>query len=165
VVPRRIGAQRPAGSASVNARALGVVTLLSLGALLAGCGGGSDSSESTSTPSTSAASSTSSSTTVDTTSVTVGIVCSTPADAATSLVQAWTAGDQGAAARCASAEVVQQLFATSGAGNTWRDEGCDASNQPAPTCSYFYEGGGALLTASGSDAAGWKITKLTLVPD
>ena len=143
---------------------------LALAGGVAACGGdgGSErSADTTTTKVTDASTSTTgpSSTTGDTSSVTIGIICTSPSDAASSLVGAWTAGDEAAARRCADDAVVDQLFTTSGAGNTWMDQGCDTSKPASPVCAYSYEGGGALLTVGGSDAAGWKVTKLEFVAD
>jgi hypothetical protein len=109
--------------------------------------------------------STSTSTTDDTSSVTVGIICTSPEDAASALVSAWTAGDRAAARRCATDAVVDELFTTNGAGNTWTDQGCDKTDPAAPVCAYSYEGGAAFLTTGGSDAGGWKVTKLRFLAD
>ncbi len=74
-----------------------------------------------------------------------------------------TTGPQRAGAR--PTRVVNQLFENNGSGNTWTDQGCDTSKPAAPVCAYSYEGGGAFLTVEGSDAAGWKVTKLSYVAD
>jgi hypothetical protein len=137
---------------------------VAVAATLAACGGGSSSEpkdESTTTRGTDA----STSTTEDTTSVTVGIICSTAQDASSALVAAWTAGDRGAAARCASESVVSEFFTNNGSGNTWTSQGCDTTDPAAPVCAYSYEGGAAFLTVEGSDAAGWKVTKVNYLAD
>jgi hypothetical protein len=131
---------------------------------LAACDGGG-SSESKDGSTTTRGTDASTSTTEDTTSVTVGIICSTAEDASSNLVEAWTADDRGAAARCASDSVVNQLFQTNGSGNTWTSQGCDTTDPAAPVCAYSYEGGAAFLTVDGSDAAGWKVTKLEFLAD
>jgi hypothetical protein len=105
------------------------------------------------------------STTDETTGVTIGIICTSPEEAASSLVSAWSVDDRTAALRCASEEVVDRLFQASGAGNTWMDQGCDASDPSAPVCAYSYEGGAAFLTTTGSDADGWRVTALRSVAD
>jgi hypothetical protein len=138
------------------------LALASVGGLVAcGDGGGSDRSAETTTRATAG----STSTTDDTSSVTIGIICTSPAEAASTLVSAWTAGDRGAAERCATAAVVEDLFATSGAGSSWTAQGCETSSPDSSVCAYGYEGGAALLTVAGSDAAGWKVTKLRFVAD
>ena len=120
----------------------------------------------TTTSTTGASTSTTSPTTSTAeTSVTIGIICTSPPDAASTLVSAWTAGDRAAAERCASTAVVDQLFQTNGAGNTWVDQGCDTTVPEAPVCAYSYEGGAAFLTVTGSDAGGWHVTKLSFVAD
>jgi len=151
----------------VRRRSSGLVRLgcaVAVVVALTACGGGGSSEskgESTTTRGTDA----STSTTEDTTSVTVGIICSTAQDASSALVAAWTADDRAAAARCASDTVVSRLFETNGSGNTWTSQGCDSADPAAPVCAYSYEGGAALLTVEGSDAAGWKVTKLEFLAD
>jgi len=131
-------------------------------ALAAAACNGDDSSQSTTTT---RATSGSTSTTEDTTSVTVGIICTTAEDAASSLVSAWSAGDKAAARRCATDAVVDQLFETDGAGNTWMSQGCDRTDPGIPVCAYTYEGGAAFLTVEGTEAEGWKVTRLELRAD
>ncbi len=144
-------------------RALVVVGLLLVVAVAAGCNGGDDESNegTTSTRVTEP----SSSTTADTTAVTVGIICSTAEDASQSLVDAWGSGDQAAARRCATDEVVGELFATDGAGNTWQSQGCDRTDPGVPVCAYTYEGGAAFLKIEGTEAEGWKVTGLSFTAD
>lgn len=127
----------------------------------AACDGDDSSQSSTTTRPTSG----STSTTEDTTSVTVGIICTTAEDAASSLVSAWTAGDEAAARRCATDAVVDQLFEVSGAGNTWIWQGCDRTDPGIPVCAYSYEGGAAFLTVEGTEAEGWKVTGLEFRAD
>ena len=143
-------------------RPLVVVGLLLLVAVGAGCNGGDDeSSEGT----TSTRVTEPSSTTQDTTSVTVGIICSTAEDASQTLVDAWGSGDEAAAKRCATDEVVGELFVTDGAGNTWQSQGCDRTDPGVPVCAYSYEGGAAFLTVEGTEAEGWKVTGLSFTAD
>jgi hypothetical protein len=149
-----------------GARVAAIVLVAAAGLTACSSDDGSQSTDETTTRGTDASTSSSSpSTTEATTSVTVGIICSAPQDAASALVSAWTAGDRDAAKRCASDSVVDRLFQGSGAGNTWMDQGCDATEPTAPVCAYSYEGGAAFLTATGSDADGWKITKLRFQAD
>jgi hypothetical protein len=167
MVPRGVRAQRAAVRVRVTDRSTVVRRLgcvVAVAVALAACDGGSGSEskdESTTTRGTDA----STSTTEDTTSVTVGIICRTAPDASSALVAAWTSGDRAAAARCATDSVVNQLFETNGAGNTWTSQGCDTTDPNAPVCAYSYEGGGAFFTVEGSDAAGWKVTMLEFVAD
>ena len=144
-------------------RALVVVGLLLVVAVAAGCNGDDDESNegTTSTRVTEP----SSSTTADTTAVTVGIICSTAEDASQSLVDAWGSGDEAAARRCATDEVVGELFATDGAGNTWQSQGCDRTDPGVPVCAYTYEGGAAFLKIEGTEAEGWKVTGLSFTAD
>jgi hypothetical protein len=143
----------------------GLVTASSLVLVVAltgaACDGGSDeSSSSTSTRGTQMPT-----TTEDTTSVTVGIICSTAEDAATNLVDSWGSGEEAAAKRCATDDVVDELFLTDGAGNTWTSQGCDRTDPGVPVCAYTYEGGAAFLTVEGTEAAGWKVTGLEFRAD
>jgi hypothetical protein len=93
--------------------------------------------------------------------VTVGIICSDPTDAATSLVQAWAAGDRAAAGRCAVADVVAELFRRGGAAG-WAFQGCGGPDPGVPVCTYSYPGGSAILTVEGTEAMGWKVTRVRL---
>ena len=178
MVPRRLRAQRAAGRDRLTPRRAACALLLAvvLGVGVAACDGGSDSSsESTSTRTReSSTSSTSTSgepasaattSTTGETSLTVGIICTSPEDAAPAVVNAWTAGDRAAASRCASDAVVAQLFTTSGAGNTWTAQACDHTDPAAVVCPYTYEGGAAFLTVTGSDTGGWKVTGLRYAAD
>ncbi len=101
----------------------------------------------------------------DETSVTVGIICTTPRDATDTLVGAWIAGARAAAARCADESVVEQLFRASGAGAQWTFQGCDGPDPGVPQCQYSYEGGAATFTLTGTEAAGWKVTALDFIAD
>jgi hypothetical protein len=130
--------------------------------LASACSGDDSSSKDTSTSTTST---TRADSPPDTTSVTVGIVCSTAEDAAQSTVEAWGADDQAAAARCSSDAVVEALFRTSGVGNTWFFQGCDRTDPGVPICAFSYEGGAAFFTVEGTEAAGWKATKLEFLAD
>jgi hypothetical protein len=142
-----------------------VAVVFAFALVVGACGGdGSSSSDSTST-SSSTTSTSRADTPPDTTSVTVGIICSTAEDAAQSVVQAWGADEQAAAARCASDAVVEVLFRTSGVGNTWFFQGCDRADPGVPICAFSYEGGAAFFTVEGTEAAGWKATKLEFLAD
>jgi len=101
----------------------------------------------------------------DDTSVTVGIICTTPEDASMSFVDAWIAGDEAAAKRCATDGAAATLFETSGSGAQWTFQGCAGPDPGVPECSYSYEGGGALLTLNGTEAAGWKVVEVSFVAD
>lgn len=138
-------------------------------ALLGAACSGSDDSHSTTGSSTTSSSTTTttvgSSTVPDTTPVTVGIVCTTPEDAVQGIVAAWGADDQAAASRCASTPVINQLFQGSGVGNSWFFQGCDRSDPGVPVCAFSYEGGAAFFTVEGTEASGWKATKLEFLAD
>jgi hypothetical protein len=131
--------------------------------IAAACNG--DNSTSTDDTTTTRGTEPATSTTDDTTSVTVGIICTTAEDAATSVVSAWGADDRAAARRCATDTVVDELFEVSGAGNTWFDQGCDRTDPGVPVCAYSYEGGAAFLTVEGTEASGWKVTRLEFLAD
>lgn len=99
------------------------------------------------------------------TSVTVGIICSSPRDATDTLVGAWIAGEKAAAARCAEAAVVDRLFENDGTGAAWTFQGCDGPDPGVPQCQYSYEGGAATFTLNGTEAEGWKVTALAFTAD
>ena len=143
--------------------AVGAVALMG-----AACGGGDDASSSDRSSTTSSSTTTTTvtpATVPDTTSVTVGIICTTPEDAAQGVVAAWGADDRAGASRCASTAVIDQLFQTSGAGNPWINQGCDRADPGVPVCAFSYEGGAAFFTMEGPEAAGWKATKLEFLAD
>jgi hypothetical protein len=95
-------------------------------------------------------------------SLTIGIICSTPAAAARALVSAWMAGDRAAAARCANGDVVAQLFRTSGRSAQWTFQSCGGPDPGVPVCRYASTDGSVELTIEGTEAIGWKVTKLTI---
>jgi hypothetical protein len=97
-------------------------------------------------------------------SVTVGIICIDPTDAAQTLLRAWGAGDRAAAARCASPAAVSALFARASRGSGWTFQGCDGPDPGVPQCSYASGGGRASLTLMGSEASGWKVDSLSFSP-
>jgi hypothetical protein len=144
-----------------SALALGLVLVVTIAA---GCSSGDDDSSESPT-STRVTEPPSSSTTEDTTAVTVGIICSTAEDASQTLVDAWGSGDEAAAKRCATDAVVDEIFLTDGAGNTWTSQGCDRTNPGVPVCAYSYEGGAAFLKVEGTEAEGWKVTGLSFTAD
>lgn len=144
-------------------RLAGVAALVLVAGVAAGCNG--DDSGSSDSSTTTRATEPSSSTTDDTTSVTVGIICTTAEEAAQNLVDSWGSGEEAAAKRCATDEVVDELFLTDGAGNTWISQGCDRTDPGVPVCAYSYEGGAAFLTVEGTEAEGWKVTGLRFQAD
>ena len=159
MVPGGIGAERPAEQPADVTRT-GVVTLAMGVVALAGCGGGS-AQVATHPPTTTAP-------TVPANgggpSVTVGIICITPTDAAQAVVSAWQAGDAAAAARCATAGTVSTLFAHPGAGAGWTFQGCDGPDPGVPICTFDYPGGHASLTLQGTEAQGWKVAQVAFAP-
>ena len=134
-----------------------VVALLAGVAVLAACGGGSGRVQTRASvptvPSTPAPGGP---------SVTIGIICSTPNDAAQALVNAWMAADPGAAGRCASAAAIAALFARARA--PWTFQGCDGPDPGVPQCTYAYSGGHASLTITGTEARGWKVDRVSFGP-
>ena len=144
-----------------------LVVILGAGAALALSGGDDEETATTSTSTSTLVTTTlAPATTADTTPVTIGIICSVPDEAATTLVNAWIAGDQAAAGRCATPDAVSTLFQHSGAGAQWTFQGCNGSNDPGvPICQYSYEGGAANLTANGSEATGWKVVSIGYIAD
>ncbi len=136
-------------------RAAAAVVLVAAVVLLGACGGGSTGvqSQKPTTTTTTVASSP---------PLTVGIICTTPTEAAQASVAAWMAGDRGAAGRCAAPGAVATLFASSGRGAGWAFQGCDGPDPGVPVCTYTYPGGNARLTLNGTEAAGWKVTQVQL---
>jgi hypothetical protein len=140
-------------------------TLCVLALVGAACGGGDDSSGKASSSTTSSSTTVVPPTGPDTTPVTIGIICTTPEDAVQGIVAAWGADDRAAASRCASTAVIDRLFQTSGVGNSWFFQGCDRTDPGVPICAFSYEGGAAFFTMEGTEAAGWKATKLEFAAD
>lgn len=130
-----------------------VVVLGGAGVVLALSGSDDNDGVSTATP------------TSGSTDITIGIICTTPEDAARNLVDSWKAGDQAAARRCASAAVVADLFKNNGRGAGWSFEGCESDDPGVPDCAFRYEGGGAFFTMNGTEAEGWKATAVRYVAD
>jgi hypothetical protein len=152
MVPCRLGPER-AAPRQLTPRALPAV--IALAVVLTACGDGGRSI--TSDPSDTT---TSSSTPSANTPITIGIICPSPVDAATTVVNAWTAGSRGGAARCATPDVVAQLFARSDAGLGWTFQGCGGPDPGVPICTYASPSGSVTLTAEGSEARGWTVTRL-----
>lgn len=128
---------------------------LAVAALLAGCGGGS-----TGVASRGPTTTTTTTLGVGGPSVTVGIICMTPTDAARAFVAAWTAGDRAAAGRCAMPGAVATIFTRPGAGAGWTFQACDGPDPGVPICTFTYPGGAARLTLTGTEAAGWKVSEV-----
>jgi hypothetical protein len=99
------------------------------------------------------------------TTVTVGIICASAEEASTTFVNGWIANDQAAAKRCGSDAAVATIFANNGAGAQYTFQGCDYTDPGVPICSYSYEGGAAQFTVEGTEAAGWKVTKVGYIAD
>jgi hypothetical protein len=97
-------------------------------------------------------------------SVTVGIICMTPTDAAQAVVSAWQAGDSTAAARCASASAVSTLFAHPGRGAGWTLQGCGGPDPGVPVCTFAYAAGHASFTLQGTEAQGWQVDEVSFSP-
>ena len=144
-------------------RRLRVAGLLVAAVTVASCGGGDGRAVHTGAPTT-----TTTTTITPVTrgsgggSVNIGIICTTPTDAAHALVEAWRAGDRGAATRCGSPAAVATLFGRpTGADPNGGVEGwmvrCTGT-----VCSLSYPHGTARLTVRGSDAAGWIVDQVQL---
>ena len=142
-----------------------VFVLMAAGVALALGGGGDDNDVAIEVTTTTSSTTTTTTTTVDdTTPVTVGIICTTPEEAAMALVDSWLAGDQAAAARCALDAAVTKIFETSGAGAQYTWQGC-FGDPGVPTCAYTYEGGSVNLSLAGTEAAGWKVQSVSYLAD
>ena len=141
-------------------RPVGVAVAVVVAVLLAGCGGGGSA-----TAEHHAGGSTTTSTSAGTPSVTVGIVCTTPTQAAQAFVQGWTAGDRAAAGRCAMQGAVTAIFAQSGAGAGWTFQACGGPDPGVPICTFAYPGGSARLTLMGTEVDGWKVSQVSLASD
>ena len=150
----------------IGAIALLVFILVAVGVVLAvGGDDNNDGSASATTTNATEATTPSTTSTTATASVTIGIICTTPEDAAHSFVESWIAGDEAAARRCASDDAVTTLFEHSGSGAQYAFQGCFGDDPASPTCSYTYEGGALNLAVTGSDAAGWTVESLSYVAD
>jgi hypothetical protein len=147
----------------VGALLAGIV--IASGVALAVSGGDDEETTPTTTTSSSTTTTTAAPPTTATTPVTVAIICTTPEDAAMSFVNAWIAGDQAAAARCANQESVNTIFQTSGAGANYTWQGCFGDDPALPTCSYTYEGGAINLAVRGTEASGWKVESVSYFAD
>ena len=148
----------------------GGVAIVIVIAAVAIAGGGDDDKKERSAPTTTTSTSTTTTTTLApvttaaTTPVTVGIICTTPEDAAMSFVNSWLAGDRGGAQRCATLEATDEIFQTSGAGAQYTWQGC-FGDPGVPTCAYTYEGGSVNFTLNGTEASGWKVVDVNYVAD
>jgi hypothetical protein len=150
--------------------AIGVLVVILMGvgiAVAAGGGGGDNTIDTTATTleTTTSTALVDTSTTAATTTVTVGIICTTPEDAAKSVVSAWEAADRPAAERCASVSALDTLFKTSGAGASWTFQNCGGADPGVPTCQFSYQGGAANLKMTGTEATGWKVDEVTYIAD
>ncbi len=137
-----------------------VAVLIAVGVVLA-LGSDDDDEVSTATATTTTIAPTA---TTESPPVTIGIICTTPEDAAMTFVESWIAGDQAAAARCASDEAVSTIFENSGAGAQYTNQGC-FGDPGVPTCAYSYEGGSVSLAMSGSEASGWRVESVSYIAD
>jgi hypothetical protein len=133
--------------------------LLGAAIALAACGGSSSSSGGAAHR---AASTTTATSSPGGSSVNIGIICSTPTDAANAVVSAWTAGDRAAARRCGTPTAVETLFARAAGANGgnngvvgWILQGCAGT-----VCSFTHPHGTVRLTMGGSDASGWIVTRV-----
>jgi hypothetical protein len=88
-------------------------------------------------------------------SVNIGIICSTPTDAADAVVNAWMSGDRAAARRCGTPTAVATLFARAAGPERWVLQHCAGT-----VCSFTHPHGTVQLTVGGSDAAGWVVARV-----
>lgn len=145
-----------------------VVILIGVGIAVASGGGGDNTIDTTATTletTTSTALVDTTTTTAGTTTVTVGIICTTPEDAAKSVVSAWQADDRPAAERCASVAALDVLFKASGAGANWTFQDCGGPDPGVPTCQFSYVGGAANFKMTGTEATGWKVDEVSYIAD
>jgi hypothetical protein len=136
-----------------------VAGLLAAAIVLGACGGGSSGSARTGASTTTTPTST---TAGPGGSVNIGIICSTPTDAATAVVNAWVSNNLSAARRCGTPTALVALFARPagpGGGNPgaagWILQRC-----AGVVCSFAHSHGTVQLTMSGSDAAGWVVARV-----
>jgi hypothetical protein len=149
-----------------------VFVLVAVGiALVVGDSGNKKNVAATATPETSSTTTITESETTTTTlagtqtpSATIGTICTTPEEASKAFVESWIAGDQAAAARCATNAAVTTIFQTSGAGAQYTFQGC-GGDPGVPSCSYTYEGGVMVLSVAGTEATGWKVQSLEYAAD
>lgn len=158
MVPSRLGVERPPRGPRLTRRAR-VAGLLATAILLAGCGGGGSGSATHPGPATTVTAP--ATTSSGGSSVNVGIICSTPRDAALAVVNAWSANDRAAARRCGSPTALDTLFARAATKSAngrvvgWILQGCAGT-----MCSFTSPHATARLTMGGSDAAGWFVTRV-----
>jgi len=88
-------------------------------------------------------------------SVNVGIICSTPRDAALAVVNAWISNERAAARRCATPAAVESLFAQAAGPEGWIVQRCAGT-----VCSFSHPDATLRLTMGGSDAAGWIVDRV-----
>jgi hypothetical protein len=124
--------------------------LLGAAIILAACGGGSSGGAAHRAASTTTATSSSGGS-----SVNIGIICSTPTDAASAVVNAWMAGNRAAARRCGTPTAVATLFARAAGPEGWVLQRCAGT-----VCSFTHPHGTVRLTMGGSDAAGWVVARV-----
>jgi hypothetical protein len=129
-----------------------VAGLLAAAIVLAACGGGSSGSAHSGASTTAAATT---ATSGSGGSVNIGIICSTPTDAANAVVNAWISGNRAAARRCASPAAVESLFARAAGPEGWILQRCAGT-----VCSFTHPYATLRLTMGGSDAAGWIVTRV-----
>jgi hypothetical protein len=143
-----------------------IVVLGGVGLAFALSGGDDDNAASTATTTTSTTTATVvSPPSTGSTAVTIGIICTTPEDAAQSIIGAWTAGDQVAAERCASHDVISELFTTNGSGADYVFQGCFGDDPGVPDCAFTYPGGSVHFTMNGTEAEGWKAVSIGYIAD
>jgi hypothetical protein len=151
VVPGRVGIERPARGHRLTRRVV-VAGPVAAAILLAACGGGGGGSAvhaGTSTTVTAPAVPGAGGS-----SVNVGIICSTPRDAALAVLNAWMANNEAAARRCGSPAALTTLFARAAGPGPWTVQRCTGT-----VCSFGRSHATLVFSMDGSDAAGWIVTR------
>jgi hypothetical protein len=131
-----------------------------------------DTTTSTSTTTTSSTTSTTAPTTTSPpVTVAPGLCASSdpdePEPTAQVVYQAYTVGDRDCAAKLATPDAVDELFAIPGGGGGWSFAGCFDQEDPDPhtQCSFTFEGGSTGFNMSYSDTDGWIIYEVFQVAD
>jgi hypothetical protein len=88
-------------------------------------------------------------------SVNIGIICSTPRDAALAVVNAWMSNNRAAARRCGAPAALETLFARAAGPEGWIVQRCTGT-----VCSFTHPYATVRLTMGGSDAAGWVVSRV-----
>jgi hypothetical protein len=149
------------------------ILLLSACALIAGCNKGGNTNNASATGNTSGTATTSASASPKATTETskspseaaqtAGKV-SKPEDAAQGLFSAWKTKDRTAAARYATTEAITMLY-SEGSPEGLQFQGCDKQDNGNYMCGYSYEGGGLIMTVTGTEGNGYKVVSTQFIAD